>query len=83
VPSRLKQLRMAKELTQDEAARAVGISRPFFTQLERGSRSPSFDVAVRIARFFNVPVERVFLPMSVAIGNVEGQEPAAPGEGAA
>ena len=38
VRERIVQLRKAQDLTGGEVARMMGISRPFYTQLERGTR---------------------------------------------
>ena len=68
---RLVELRKNLGLTQKEVANEVDISRPFYTQIEKGSRKPSFDVAIKIANFFGESVEKIFLPVNVTSCNKE------------
>lgn len=44
--------KMRKDLgkTQEEIASKAGIKRPYYSQIELGSRSPSVDVAKRISK---------------------------------
>ena len=42
--------RIERNLTQEEVAQKAGISRSAYTNIERGVKNPSFDVAVRIKR---------------------------------
>ncbi|MGE5553937.1 MAG: helix-turn-helix transcriptional regulator [Betaproteobacteria bacterium] len=49
-------------LSQKEVAAAVGVSRSFYTLVERGSRNPSLPVALRIARFFDTDTKDLFGP---------------------
>lgn len=53
---RVRQLREALRLTQEEFARRCGISVSFASLLERGSRSPSYETLLTIARALEVPV---------------------------
>lgn len=56
----LRQLRRDRGLSQSQVAEAVGISPAYFADIERGVRRSSGDVALRISRFFDVPLERFF-----------------------
>lgn len=47
-------------MTQQALADAVGVSRQTIIAIEQGRYSPSLEVALRIARAFGEPVERVF-----------------------
>jgi putative transcriptional regulator len=49
------------EITQEELARRVGVSRQTIVAMERGRYDPSVSLAIRIARVFAVPVEEVFI----------------------
>ena len=42
--------RIERNLTQEEVAQKAGISRSAYTNIERGVKNPSFDVAVRIKK---------------------------------
>ena len=51
------------EMTQEELARRVGVSRQTIVAIEGGMYDPSVGLAMRIARVFAVPVEQVFTLM--------------------
>jgi transcriptional regulator with XRE-family HTH domain len=57
---RVRGLREALRLTQEEFARRCGISVSFTSLLERGERSPSYDTLLTIARALEVPVADLF-----------------------
>lgn len=57
---RVRGLREALRLTQEEFARRCGISVSFASLLERGERSPSYDTLITIARALEVPVADLF-----------------------
>ena len=48
------------EMTQEELASKVGVSRQTIIAIERGKYNPSVGLALRIARAFGVRVEDVF-----------------------
>ena len=48
------------EMTQEELAKQVGVTRQTIIALEAGKYIPSLGLAFRIARTFNVTVEDVF-----------------------
>lgn len=48
------------EMSQDELAKAVGVTRQTILSLEKGRFVPSALLALKLARFFNKPVEEVF-----------------------
>lgn len=48
------------EMTQKELAEKVGVTRQTIVAIEKGSYSPSLELAFRIARVFNSRVEDVF-----------------------
>ena len=48
------------EMTQQELADAVGVSRQTVVAIEKGNYSPSLELAFKIARKFNTPLEEVF-----------------------
>jgi putative transcriptional regulator len=49
-----------REMTQQELADRVGVTRQTVNAIEGNKYSPSLEVAFRIARVFEVPLERVF-----------------------
>jgi putative transcriptional regulator len=48
------------EMTRQELADRVGVTRQTLNAIERNKYSRSLEVAYRIARVFDVPLERVF-----------------------
>ncbi|MBB6733897.1 helix-turn-helix transcriptional regulator [Cohnella zeiphila] len=48
------------EMTQQQLADMVGVTRQTIVALEKGNYSPSLELAFRIARAFNLPLEEVF-----------------------
>jgi putative transcriptional regulator len=50
----------AGEMTQQELADRIGVTRQTVNAIEGNKYSPSLEVAFRIARVFDVPLERVF-----------------------
>lgn len=51
---------MAGEMTQQDLADRIGVSRQTLNAIEGSKYSPSLEVAFRIARTFNKPLEEVF-----------------------
>ena len=57
----LRRLRLEHDdMTQQDLADRVGVTRQTINAMEGNKYSPSLEVAFRIARVFGVPVERVF-----------------------
>lgn len=52
----LKQLREARNLSQNELAESLGISRSAVSMYENGNREPSFQLLNAIVDFFNVDI---------------------------
>ena len=59
--SRIKELRNEYKITQDELAGAVGVTRQTIISLENGKYNASLQLAYRIARYFNLHIEDVFI----------------------
>ncbi len=61
ITNRIRRLRFeAGEMTQRELAELVGVTRQTVVAIEKDRYSPSLEVAFRIARVFDVPLEAVF-----------------------
>ncbi len=56
----LKVQRAIKDITQEELAAAVGVTRKTINTIENGVYTPSTALALRLARYFGVPVEEIF-----------------------
>lgn len=60
VSNNVSKLRQNKNVTQEELAEKVGVSRQTISALEKGNYIPSVLLAIKIADFFNTPIEKVF-----------------------
>lgn len=60
VENRVHVLRAEKRLSQQELAEEVGVTRATINAIEGEDYNPSLELAFRIARFFEVPLESVF-----------------------
>lgn len=58
--NRLKVFRAEHDLTQEDLARQVGVTRQTIIAIERGKYDPSLELAFKIARRFEVTLEDVF-----------------------
>ncbi|MBC7260993.1 MAG: helix-turn-helix transcriptional regulator [Chloroflexi bacterium] len=58
--NRLRELRARHDLTQEQLAQAVGVTRQTILAIEKGNYSPSVSLALRIAQVLRVPVEEAF-----------------------
>ena len=59
--NRLEELRRARGINQEELARALEVSRQTIGSLENGRYNPSILLAFRIARYFGLPIEEIFI----------------------
>lgn len=59
--NKIKELRKALGLSQDELARAVSVTRQTVISLENGKYIASLPLAFRLARFFNISIEDIFI----------------------
>ena len=57
----IKVERAVKDVTQQQLADAVGVSRQTIVAIEKGKFLPSTPLALKIARFFEKPVELIFI----------------------
>ena len=61
VTNSIRRLRFLKEeMTQATLAKAVGVTRQTIVAIEQGKYSPSLEVAFRIARTLDMPLDGVF-----------------------
>jgi putative transcriptional regulator len=61
VTNKIRRLRFDHgEMTQQELAERIGVTRQTVNAIELGKYSPSLEVAFRIARVFGVPLEEAF-----------------------
>jgi len=61
ITNTIRKLRFERnEMTQQELAERVGVTRQTINAIELGKYSPSLEVAFRIAGAFGVPLDQVF-----------------------
>lgn len=53
-------LRAERGVTQEDLAAKVNVSRQTIIALEKGNYTPSILLALKIAGFFSIPVEKIF-----------------------
>ena len=58
---RIRTLRKARKMTQQQLAAALGVSRQTIISLEGGRYNPSLLLAHAIARLFGAQIEEIFL----------------------
>jgi putative transcriptional regulator len=61
VKNRLEELRKQRGVTQEELAERLEVSRQTIGSLENGRYNPSIILAIKIARFFGMSVEEIFI----------------------
>ena len=59
--NRLEALRKQRGINQEELALALEVSRQTVGYLENGRYNPSILLAFKIARFFEMPIEEIFI----------------------
>ena len=61
ITNQIRTLRfMAGEMSQAELGQKIGVTRQTIAAIEQGKYSPSLEVAFRIARTFDKPLEEIF-----------------------
>lgn len=59
--NRIEEIRKARGIRQEEFAGAMGVSRQTISSLENGRYNPSIMLAYRIAQYFGMTIEEVFI----------------------
>ena len=59
--NRLEELRRDRGMNQEELARTLRVSRQTIGSLENGRYNPSITLAFKIARYFGLSIEEVFI----------------------
>lgn len=57
----LRDLRKKKRYTAADMAEKLGISKPFYSQIENQTRKLSYDMAIKIADIFHKKPDQIFL----------------------
>lgn len=61
VENKLKVYRAMHDLTQEELAKKLGVTRATVNAIEKGRYDPSIKLAFKMARYFAVNVEELFI----------------------
>jgi len=67
--NRLKVLREARQWSQGQLAKALGVSRQTVISIEKERYNPSLELAFSIAALFDCPIEVIFMPDSKEKGD--------------
>ena len=59
--NKLEEIRKQKGIKQEELADAMGVSRQTISSLENGRYNPSVILAIKLARYFGLSVEDIFI----------------------
>ena len=59
--NRIKEYRKQQKITQDDLAKAVDVTRQTIISLENGKYDASLKLAHRIAKYFSVSIEELFI----------------------
>ncbi len=57
----LEELRTQRGIRQEDLAEALGVSRQTISSLENGRYNPSILLAIRLAHYFHLSVEDIFI----------------------
>ncbi len=60
ITNEVLRLRNLRGITQEDLAERVGVSRQTIIAIEKGNYAPSILLALKIARYFKEPVEKIF-----------------------
>lgn len=59
--NRIKVYRAMHDMTQEALAGELGVTRQTILAIEKGKYDPSLELAFRMARFFDVHLEEIFI----------------------
>lgn len=59
--NRLEEIRKERKITQEELANILEVSRQTISSLEKGRYNPSIMLAFKIARYFDMTIEEIFI----------------------
>ncbi|WP_018130975.1 helix-turn-helix domain-containing protein [Effusibacillus pohliae] len=74
--SLVRQARLEAGMSIEEAAKKLGISAGYLSQIEKGQRQVGAERAEKIAKLYKKKKEEIFLPSRYAIREVENEHSA-------
>jgi putative transcriptional regulator len=60
ISNRLHVIRAEHRITQDQLAKAIGVTRATIVAIEGGGYNPSLELAFRLARYFKTDINTIF-----------------------
>ena len=60
ISNTVEEKRKAKGMTQADLSEAVGVSRQTIIAIEKGNYSPSLELAFKMSRILQAPIEKIF-----------------------
>lgn len=61
VHNKIKEIREARKIQQNDMAKALNVSRQTMTAIEKMKYNPSLELALKIAHYFDLSVEDIFI----------------------
>ena len=59
--NRIEEISKARDVNQEELAKALGVSRQTISSLENGRYNPSIELAYKLSKYFGMTIEEVFI----------------------
>lgn len=59
--NKIEEIRKSRGIRQEEFAKTMGVSRQTISSLENGRYNPSITLAYKIAKYFGMTIEEVFI----------------------
>ena len=59
--NKIEEIRKERGIRQEEFAKSMGVSRQTISSLENGRYNPSITLAFKIAKYFGMTIEEVFV----------------------
>lgn len=72
IGKRIKELRKTRKMTQAEFAERLGVTTSAISSYENGTRLPSYDILIKIARIFRVSTDNLLGNSSKSFIDVAG-----------
>ena len=60
IGKKLRELRQAEGLTQQELSKRIGVSRVNYTRYETDASRPDYETLIKIADFYDVSLDEIF-----------------------
>ena len=61
VKNNIKQIRMGRGIKQLKMAEDLQVTRQTLTAIENGKYNPSLELSLKIAKYFDLPVHKIFI----------------------